>query len=164
MKALSLICSLAILIGALGCQKDEVEPVSNISQLLNGQYSGKITYVTYIWTGKEDTLFRKTTSDINFKLEGSKFHRPECGDCSGTLAINTNSNTVVFNSSDKACSDKGSDATGSWSFTNGIMGDYTFTLVNHELTLIQKYPRPKDMGVGSAYHTEKIIIATGQGL
>lgn len=164
MKVLSLICSLALLVGVVGCQKNEVEPMSSIPQLLNGQYSGKITYVTYLWTGQQDTLYRKTTGDINFKLDGSKFHRPECGGCSGTLAIDTNSHTVVFNSSDKACADKGSDATGSWSFTNGIMGDYTYTLVNHELTLIQKYPRPKDMGAGSAYYTEKIIVATGQGL
>lgn len=164
MKALVLICSLTLLMGITGCQKNDVDPANSVSQRLNGQYSGKITYVTYLWTGKEDTLYRKTTGDIHFKLEGRTFHRPECGDCSGTIAIDTSRHTVVFNSSDKACADKGSDATGSWSFTNGIMGDYTYTLVNHELTLIQTYPRPKDMGAGSAYYTEKIIVATGQGL
>lgn len=164
MKALSLICSLTFLMWATGCQKKEVEPINSAPQFLNGQYSGKITYVTYLWTGKEDTLYRKDTTGINFKLEGSKFQRPECGDCSGTIAIDTNSQTVVFNSSDKACSDKGADATGSWTFTNGIMGDYTYALVGQTLTLTQKYPRPKDMGSGSAYTTEKIIVATRQVL
>lgn len=113
------------------CQKAEIVlPI----QTLNGIYKGEVTYVTFSAAGGIDTSIAKNSHSIAFEIENNTFNRPECG-CKGAIAVDTLSNIALFESTEKACVDKGSSGDTFWSFKNDIIGKFSYNFVGDTLIL-----------------------------
>jgi hypothetical protein len=135
------------------CQKENNEGVLPIYNKLTGTYTGEVTYVGLDPSGKVDPDYPVETHAVHFEIENTAFNRPECG-CKGSIAVDEEAGTAHFTSKNKECEDSGTSDGQTWSFTNDVMGKFTFRMTGDTLTLIGV-----PGGIKNAAHLQKTIVA-----
>lgn len=105
---------------------------------------------------RPDSLAKALEHSIAFQLDANRFYRPECG-CNGTLTIDPQAQTAHLTSSDKACQDSGANGDSGWSYTNDMIGHFSYRINGDSLTLIHTYIST-DPEQGSPVYSQKIIV------
>lgn len=154
------LAALALLV--FGCE--EKQETALVPKILDGSYNGRVTYVFRTTLDRPDSLPKALEHSIAFQLDADKFYRPECG-CNGALAVDPQAQTAHLTSFDKACQDSGTSDYGQsgWSYTNDMIGQFSYQINADSLTLIHTYSST-DPVKGSPVYSQKIIVGKRSGI